>query len=71
LRESGVQIERPVVPLTIELSGEEEATKDHTAFPVNFTLRNLATEKTENVKAKFAIGADGAPLLRITNDAPS
>ncbi|KAI0310571.1 FAD binding domain-containing protein [Amylostereum chailletii] len=64
MRNEGVEVERPIVPTALEVSTDENALKDPTAYPVTVTLQRLDTEdeeqKTEVVRAKFVIGADGA-----------
>lgn len=55
-----VEVERPIVPTSIELSTDEAELKDPTSHPVKVTLKRLdGDEDTEVVHAKFVVGADG------------
>lgn len=59
----GVQVERPIVPTSIQLSADKADLKDPHSHPVKVVLKYLASEEgrsdTEVVNAKFVIGADG------------
>ncbi|KAI0738661.1 FAD binding domain-containing protein [Daedaleopsis nitida] len=60
----GVQVERPIVPTSIELSQSKEELKNPNAHPVKVVLKYLDAEDdqsaSEVVHAKFVVGADGA-----------
>ncbi|KAH9945763.1 FAD binding domain-containing protein [Amylocystis lapponica] len=60
----GVDVERPVTPVSIKLSESEEELKDPQSHPVRIVLRHLepvqGQSDTEIVHAKFVLGADGA-----------
>ncbi|PSR71349.1 hypothetical protein PHLCEN_2v12778 [Hermanssonia centrifuga] len=60
----GVQVERPVIPTSMQLSADEKELKDPQSHPVKVTLQNLDAKSgqpdTEIVHAKYVIGADGA-----------
>ncbi|TFK71665.1 hypothetical protein BDN72DRAFT_427817 [Pluteus cervinus] len=60
----GLQVERPVIPTSIQLSEDERILKDPQSYPVRVTLKHLGTNEetleTEIVNAKFLLGSDGA-----------
>ncbi|EGO22628.1 hypothetical protein SERLADRAFT_362787 [Serpula lacrymans var. lacrymans S7.9] len=60
----GTDVERPVIPTSIELSTDEAELTDSAAHPIRVTLRHLdpldGKAETEIVCAKFVLGADGA-----------
>ncbi|KIM44405.1 hypothetical protein M413DRAFT_442389 [Hebeloma cylindrosporum] len=64
MREFGLDVTRPAIPVSIQLSEDELELKDPDAYPVRVVLRHLGHEnnadETEVVHAKFVIGADGA-----------
>ncbi|KIK52338.1 hypothetical protein GYMLUDRAFT_49956 [Collybiopsis luxurians FD-317 M1] len=71
MRDMGVEVSRPVVPISVEL--DEERVEDSNAYPVRVVLRHTLSEyaelegrgerkeeETEVVNAKYVLGADGA-----------
>ncbi|KAI0058857.1 hypothetical protein BV25DRAFT_1908962 [Artomyces pyxidatus] len=61
MRKEGLEVERPTVPTSLEISTDEEALQDPHAYPVKVVLQHLAGEnESEVVHAKFVVGADGA-----------
>ncbi|KAH8091642.1 FAD binding domain-containing protein [Cristinia sonorae] len=64
MRGMGLEVDRPIVPTSLELSEDEALVKDPQAYPVKVTLKHLdakeGEEETEVVHAKFVIGSDGA-----------
>ncbi|KZT01975.1 uncharacterized protein LAESUDRAFT_730684 [Laetiporus sulphureus 93-53] len=60
----GIQVERPVVPTSIELSQDDAVLKDPSMHAVKVVLKHLDVPEgkpdTEIVHAKFVVGADGA-----------
>ncbi|GBE89458.1 Phenol hydroxylase [Sparassis crispa] len=61
---AGVTVERPVVPISIELSNNEAELKDPKSHPVKVILKHLDAVEgqgdVEVVYANFVLGADGA-----------
>ncbi|KDR69199.1 hypothetical protein GALMADRAFT_77605 [Galerina marginata CBS 339.88] len=53
----GVEVSRPVVPTSIQLSEDESKLNDPNAYPIRVELLQV---ETEIVHAKFVVGADGA-----------
>lgn len=67
----GLQVERPIVPSSIEISSDEAELKDPNSHPVKVVLKYLDAPEggidTEIVRAKYVLGADGTrcrPCLR-------
>ncbi|KAF8835700.1 hypothetical protein BDN67DRAFT_975014 [Paxillus ammoniavirescens] len=64
MNQHGVKVEQPVVPSAIEVSEDVEELASMSSYPVKITLEHLNAVgdaiKTESVRAKFVIGADGA-----------
>ncbi|KAF8972769.1 FAD binding domain-containing protein [Flammula alnicola] len=62
MRDFGVEVNRPVVPISIELSDDESVLDDLNAHAVRVVLQHGARKEgeTEIVHAKYVIGADGA-----------
>ncbi|KZV70845.1 hypothetical protein PENSPDRAFT_685128 [Peniophora sp. CONT] len=66
MRKEGLEVERPIVPVSLEVSTDETELQDPTAYPVKVTLQHLDADseelenKTEVVHAKFVVGCDGA-----------
>ncbi|KAF4569561.1 hypothetical protein EYR40_008541 [Pleurotus pulmonarius] len=66
MRSMGVQVDRPTVPESIQMSQDADVLKDPTAYPVRVrvVLKHLRAADgevdTEVVHAKFVVGADGA-----------
>ncbi|KIK81429.1 hypothetical protein PAXRUDRAFT_15250 [Paxillus rubicundulus Ve08.2h10] len=64
MSQRGVKVDRPVVPSVIEVSEDVEELASMSSYPVKVTLEHLDAVgdsiKTESVRAKFVIGADGA-----------
>ncbi|EFQ95145.1 hypothetical protein PTNB73_04506 [Pyrenophora teres f. teres] len=58
LRRHGLLVERGVVAEGIHVQKTSE--QDIDAWPVSVTLRDVRTGSTENVRAKYLVGADGA-----------
>ncbi|KIK97534.1 hypothetical protein PAXRUDRAFT_136127 [Paxillus rubicundulus Ve08.2h10] len=60
----GVKMDQPVAPSAIEVSEDTEELANMSSYPVKVTLERLDAvgdaTKTESVRAKFVIGADGA-----------
>ncbi|EIN03849.1 hypothetical protein PUNSTDRAFT_77498 [Punctularia strigosozonata HHB-11173 SS5] len=59
----GLRVDRPTVPTSIEVSGEESALKNPHAYPVKVVVTHLDASpghETEVIHAKFVVGADGA-----------
>ncbi|KIJ65495.1 hypothetical protein HYDPIDRAFT_110592 [Hydnomerulius pinastri MD-312] len=60
----GLKVERPVVPSAIEVSENVDELSIPSSYPVKVTLERLSAAaddiKTETVRAKFVVGADGA-----------
>ncbi|KAF8586467.1 hypothetical protein K439DRAFT_1340899 [Ramaria rubella] len=58
---SGVEVERPIVPISLEISDDPEELADPTAHPVKVVLQSMESSGlTEVVRAKYVVGADGA-----------
>ncbi|TFY54823.1 hypothetical protein EVJ58_g8633 [Rhodofomes roseus] len=64
MAEMGLQVDRPIIPSSIELSSDEAELKDPHSHPVKVVLKHLDVPEgkvdTEIVRAKFILGADGA-----------
>jgi len=64
MSDMGMQVERPVVPSSIEISSDEAELNDPQSHPVKVVLKHLDVPEgkvdTEIVRAKFVLGADGA-----------
>ncbi|KAI6044134.1 FAD binding domain-containing protein [Pisolithus marmoratus] len=64
MAQHNLRVDRPVKPLAIELSRDQEQLDSLSSYPVKVTLARLdATtdaDKLEVVHAKFVVGADGA-----------
>ncbi|KAH9057459.1 FAD binding domain-containing protein [Lactarius vividus] len=63
MKKEGLQVERPIVPIALQISDDPKELADPRAYPVKVVLKHLAKESgddTEIVRAKFVIGADGA-----------
>ncbi|PPQ64352.1 hypothetical protein CVT24_008421 [Panaeolus cyanescens] len=63
MRSLNVEVERPVIPSSIEISADQAILNDPEAYAVKTVLKhvdNAAEEQTEVVHSKFVIGADGA-----------
>ncbi|TFK29577.1 hypothetical protein FA15DRAFT_663717 [Coprinopsis marcescibilis] len=63
MKSLGVEVERPIVPVSIQVSEDEEELGNPKFRPVKVTLRRLSGPNTglsEVVYARFVIGADGA-----------
>ncbi|KAI0642306.1 FAD binding domain-containing protein [Trametes meyenii] len=58
-----LEVERPTIPVSLEVLHEDELLKDPSKYPIKILLKHLdrPTEDSEEVvNAKFAVGADGA-----------
>ncbi|KIN98008.1 hypothetical protein M404DRAFT_865513 [Pisolithus tinctorius Marx 270] len=64
MAQHNLRVDRPVEPLAIELSRDQEQLRSLSSYPVKVTLAHLnATidaDKLEVVRAKYVVGADGA-----------
>ncbi|KAI5997136.1 FAD binding domain-containing protein [Pisolithus albus] len=64
MAQHNLKVDRPVKPLAIELSQDQEQLRSLSSYPIKVTLAHLdgATdvEKLEVVHAKYVVGADGA-----------
>ncbi|KAK0466825.1 FAD binding domain-containing protein [Desarmillaria tabescens] len=64
LRSMGIQVERPVVPISMEITEDVTERRDPNAHAVRVTLSRLdpapGQAPIEIVNAKFVVGADGA-----------
>ncbi|KAF2678716.1 hypothetical protein K458DRAFT_435570 [Lentithecium fluviatile CBS 122367] len=58
LRRHGVLVERGVVADSFQV--QDTVGPDLTSWPISATLRNIHTGRTESVRAKYLVGADGA-----------
>ena len=58
LRRHGVLVERGVIAASFKVQDTMGLTLP--SWPVSATLRNIHTGRTENVRAKYLVGADGA-----------
>ncbi|KAF9024638.1 hypothetical protein BDZ89DRAFT_1102452 [Hymenopellis radicata] len=74
MRPLGVEVERPAVPMKLQISTDEAELTDPGAYPVQVTIQHLDAERgsePEVVRAKFVVGCDGtehSSLPRITMD---
>lgn len=69
ISEHGVQVERAIVPRSIEVSSDEHVLRDPHAYAVKVVLQHLNRpegQQDEAVYAKYVLGSDGtvASLLR-------
>ncbi|KAF8270632.1 FAD binding domain-containing protein [Lactarius quietus] len=63
MKKEGLQVERPIVPIALQISEDPRELADPHAYPVKVVLKHLAKESgddTEIVRAKFVVGTDGA-----------
>lgn len=64
MRSMGVQVERPIVPVSLEITEDVVERSDPNAYAVRVTLSHLdpapGQAPIEIVNAKFVVGADGA-----------
>jgi phenol 2-monooxygenase len=61
MAKEGVTIDRPVKPISIDISTDPAVLEDHTAYPVQAVLQRMdGDESTEEVHARLVLGADGA-----------
>ncbi|KAL1941310.1 hypothetical protein VTO73DRAFT_7522 [Trametes versicolor] len=60
--DKGLKVDRPTIPVSLEISEDEAKLKSPDEYPVKVTLKHLdsVTEDTEVVHVKFVIGSDGA-----------
>ncbi|KAF8527308.1 FAD binding domain-containing protein [Gautieria morchelliformis] len=57
----GVEVERPIVPISMQISSDAKELADPHSHPVKVVLKRLdGGEGTEVVRAKYVVGADGA-----------
>ena len=59
MRDMGLIVNRPVCPISLELSKVEAELKDPNTHPIKVTLKRDGQAATEIVHAKFVVGADG------------
>ncbi|PFH50293.1 hypothetical protein AMATHDRAFT_75697 [Amanita thiersii Skay4041] len=64
MKSMGVEVSRPITPVSIQVSDDAAVLQDPTAYPVRVVLKNLdpavGQHDTEIVHAKFLLGTDGA-----------
>ncbi|KAN0109116.1 FAD binding domain containing protein [Russula decolorans] len=63
MRKEGLEVERPIVPVSLQISEDPKEIADPHAYPVKVVLRHLDKESgddAEIVRVKFVVGADGA-----------
>ncbi|KAF8892176.1 FAD binding domain-containing protein [Infundibulicybe gibba] len=62
MRLMGIEVDRPTVPASIQISEKQAELKDASAYPIRVVLKHLEGGQfdTEILHAKFVIGADGA-----------
>ncbi|KAI0291528.1 FAD binding domain-containing protein [Multifurca ochricompacta] len=63
MKKEGLEVERPIIPVSLQISEDPKALADPHAYPVKVVLKHLdweSGEDTETVRAKFVVGADGA-----------
>ncbi|KAI0259427.1 FAD binding domain-containing protein [Gloeopeniophorella convolvens] len=64
MSKEGLEVERPIVPVSLQVSEDPKELADNRSHPVKVQLRKLAPKDgesdTETVRAKFVVGADGA-----------
>lgn len=67
MREMGLEVDRPIVPASLELSTDEKVLGDPNSYAVKATLKHLDAQNGKNetgvveiVHAKYVVGADGA-----------
>ncbi|KAI9458436.1 FAD binding domain-containing protein [Lactarius psammicola] len=63
MKREGLQVERPIVPVALQVSDDPKELADPHAYPIKVVLKHLAKasgDDTETVRAKFVVGADGA-----------
>ncbi|CDO68389.1 hypothetical protein BN946_scf184815.g36 [Trametes cinnabarina] len=56
----GLGIDRPTIPISIELSEDEAELSDPQAYPVKVVVQHLDRNDIEVIRAKFVLGSDGA-----------
>ncbi|TFY73654.1 hypothetical protein EWM64_g10359 [Hericium alpestre] len=64
LRKEGIEVERPIIPSSLEVSTDEALLKDPQSYPVKIVLEHLDAQgkgslRSEVVHAKYVLGADG------------
>ncbi|KAG6841242.1 hypothetical protein C0991_000526 [Blastosporella zonata] len=63
MKKNGVEVSRPIVPVSIQISETEKDSTDIDAYPVRVVLKHVdaleGQTDTEIVHAKYVIGADG------------
>ena len=64
MRNYGLEIDRPIEPMSLEISEDEKELQSQDSHPVKVTLKHLEPEagepEEEIVHAKYVLGADGA-----------
>ncbi|KAI8995217.1 FAD binding domain-containing protein [Trametes punicea] len=60
MRTQGLEIDRPTIPVSIELSDDATELQDPCAHPVKVVVQHLDRDHSEVIRAKFVLGSDGA-----------
>ncbi|KAF8262308.1 FAD binding domain-containing protein [Lactarius quietus] len=63
MKKEGLEVERPIVPIDLQISDDPRELEDPHAYPVKVVLKHLdkaVDYDTEIVRAKFVVGTDGA-----------
>lgn len=64
MRQEGLEVERPKIPTSLEISTDEAVLSDPHAYAVKVVLKSLdvadGADDTEIVHAKYVLGSDGA-----------
>ncbi|KAG6902556.1 hypothetical protein C0995_014945 [Termitomyces sp. Mi166 len=60
MKKHGVEVSRPVFPVSMQISQNEKHSTDPDAYPVRVVLKDALEGQTEIVHAKYVIGGDGA-----------
>ncbi|KAF9046227.1 FAD binding domain-containing protein [Panaeolus papilionaceus] len=67
MKSLGIEVERPAMPVSIEVTSDADALKDPNAYAIKTTIEHIdenphaiTERKREVVHSKFVIGADGA-----------
>lgn len=68
MRSAGVDVDRPIQPVSIELSEDEDTLVDPQSYSVKVILKHLdvveGEQDEEIVHAKYVLGADGMLCTR-------
>ncbi|KAI9062575.1 hypothetical protein FKP32DRAFT_1573679 [Trametes sanguinea] len=60
MKTEGLGIDRPTIPVSIEVSEDQAELEDPHAYPVKVVVQHLDRNDTEVIRAKFVLGSDGA-----------